>query len=129
MNDEGEIIIVSQKGISWSFPKGHLEHGEDQETTAKREIYEETGIKDFEIITSLGSFERPVRDRYGKPQADKVKRIHMFFCRTTKTMLKPVDSDNPEARWVTPQDALRILTYPEDREFLKNIMHRLIKRQ
>lgn len=31
--------------MSWTYPKGHIRQGEDTLTTAKREIFEETGIR------------------------------------------------------------------------------------
>jgi 8-oxo-dGTP pyrophosphatase MutT (NUDIX family) len=45
-NEEGEILVVSQRGTSWSLPKGHIDPGEDALVAAKREIYEESGIRD-----------------------------------------------------------------------------------
>ena len=38
------LLIKSQNG-DIGFPKGHIEQGENEETTALREIYEETSIK------------------------------------------------------------------------------------
>ena len=34
----------------WDFPKGHIEKGEDEIKTVKREVEEETGLKDIKII-------------------------------------------------------------------------------
>lgn len=40
-----EILLIKHvKSGYWSFPKGHVENGETEEETAKREIKEETGI-------------------------------------------------------------------------------------
>jgi 8-oxo-dGTP pyrophosphatase MutT (NUDIX family) len=58
VNDEGKIVIVSSRMDSWSFPKGHIDPGEDALTAAKREIYEESGITELEYVKELGSFER-----------------------------------------------------------------------
>lgn len=38
------LIIYSKRNIA-GFPKGHIEAGENEEQTAKREIFEEVGIK------------------------------------------------------------------------------------
>ena len=40
-----EILLVRHiKSGYWSFPKGHVEEGETEEETARREIKEETGL-------------------------------------------------------------------------------------
>ena len=40
-----EILLIKHvKSGYWSFPKGHVENGETEEETAKREIKEETGL-------------------------------------------------------------------------------------
>ena len=40
-NKEGKILVVSQRGTSWSLPKGHIEQGEDALQASRREIQEE----------------------------------------------------------------------------------------
>ena len=41
---EKEFFIVLQNNGNWSFPKGHMEQGETFLDTAKRELYEESGL-------------------------------------------------------------------------------------
>ena len=61
VNQKGQVIIVRNQGptwLSWSFPRGHVNKGEDKLTAAKREIYEETGVSDLELIRELDTYER-----------------------------------------------------------------------
>ncbi|MDR3049188.1 MAG: NUDIX domain-containing protein [Elusimicrobiota bacterium] len=44
------LIVHSKRNNEWGFPKGHIEKGESEKETAKREIFEETGIKEIEFI-------------------------------------------------------------------------------
>ena len=40
-----ELLLIKHKsGGHWSFPKGHVESGENELQTALREIKEETGL-------------------------------------------------------------------------------------
>ncbi len=55
-NNEGKVLAVSQRGTSWSLAKGHIDAGEDSLVAARREIYEESGIRDLELIRELGSY-------------------------------------------------------------------------
>ncbi|WDV46838.1 NUDIX domain-containing protein [Clostridiaceae bacterium M8S5] len=46
----GKWVFVKHKDRNtWEIPGGHREENEDINTTAKRELYEETGAKEFEI--------------------------------------------------------------------------------
>ena len=38
------LLIKNKKGGNWGFPKGHIEAGETEHDTAKREVLEETGL-------------------------------------------------------------------------------------
>lgn len=39
------FVIVQEQNGAYSFPKGHMEGSETEMETARREIYEETGLK------------------------------------------------------------------------------------
>ena len=58
INNHQEVAIVNQNHDSWSLPKGHIDNGETKLEAAIREIYEETGIENPELIKPLGSFGR-----------------------------------------------------------------------
>ena len=47
-NRRGDYLLISRNGL-WDLPKGHQDPGEDIETTALREVQEETGISDLEL--------------------------------------------------------------------------------
>ena len=118
MNNKGQILIVSQNGDSWSLPKGHIDEGEDDITAAKREVYEESGIDQLELIGKLGNYQRSRIGKNGKGEdKSEIKTIIMFLFRTNMNVLKPIDVANPEARWVEKGEILRLLTHPKDREF------------
>ena len=45
-NKRGDYLLISRNGL-WDLPKGHQDPGEAIETTALREVSEETGINDL----------------------------------------------------------------------------------
>lgn len=52
-----EYLLIQYHAKYWDFPRGHVEKGESDQETAKREIKEETGLKDLIFIPG---FERKV---------------------------------------------------------------------
>jgi len=122
MNNQRKILVVSQRGTSWSLPKGHIDPGEDAFTAAKREILEESGISDLKLIKELGHYQRYKIGPGGVGEdRSEIKNIHMFLFRTSQDILKPLDSHNPEARWVGIDNVADILTHPKDKEFFLKI--------
>ena len=126
LNGNGEVIVVSQRGTSWSLPKGQREEGEDMLTAAKREIYEEAGINDLEFIKEIGSYGR-FGLIGGVENKSELKTITMFLFRTKENHLQPVDPENPEARWVQIEKVAELLTHPKDKEFFLGIVKEVQK--
>lgn len=122
LNPLNEVAVVSQRGDSWSLPKGHLDPGEDARQAAEREIAEETGITQLAFIRELGSYERYKIGKGGEGEdTNELKRIHMFLYKTLQQALQPTDADNPEAKWVPIEEVSKLLTHPKDKEFFEGI--------
>lgn len=123
LNSKGQVLVVSQRGDSWSLPKGHIDAGEDALAAARREIREEAGIGRLTFVKELGRYDR-YRIGPGGVGEDKteLKTIILFLFKAEEEALKPADPDNPEARWVNRDEAARLLTHPKDREFFESIV-------
>ncbi len=119
LNDKEQVIVVNQKGTSWSLPKGHIEQGEDALTAARREIYEETGVSRLQLVEELGSYQRVKLGANGEDDASELKTIFMFLFTTDETELRPNDPDNPEAVWLDKEQVAALLTHPKDKKFFK----------
>ena len=120
-NDEGKVLVVSQHGTSWSLPKGHIDPGENALEAARREIYEESGVRDLELIRELGTYERHKIGVNGGEDCSELKAITMFLFRTKEKSLRPVDPDNPEAKWVERAKVAPLLTHEKDKEFVQRV--------
>lgn len=114
-----KVLVVNQNNDSWSLPKGQVDPGETTEEAAAREIAEESGVTDLTLIKKIGSYQRYKLSKNGNDDKTELKDITVFLYTTNQQDLKPTDPNNPDARWVTPEQAVRMLTHPKDKEFLK----------
>lgn len=122
LNQQGDVLVASQRGTSWSLPKGHIEPGEDELTAARREIAEETGITDLTFVQKLGSYQRSRLHKDGTTGDEELKTITLFLFRTQQKNLAPTDTHNPEARWVPKSEVAALLTHPKDKEFFTSVL-------
>jgi len=125
LNRRGQVLVVSQRGKSWSLPKGRIEPGEDCLAAARREIYEESGLKELVFVRPLGSYERLRLGKTGGEGGAEVKHLTFFLFESLKEALAPVDPDNPEARWVPAGEVCALLTHPKDQEFFRGVLAEL----
>ena len=59
LNDQNKIFVGKRKdnpGDKWQMPQGGVDIGEDFVTAMKRELMEETGIKNIKIIKEIEKF-------------------------------------------------------------------------
>ena len=123
LNSKRKILVVNQNHDSWSLPKGHIDPGETPLEAAKREIYEESGIKKLKYIKDLGFFERYKIGLDGQDDKSELKRIHLFLFTTTEMKLSPIDPMNPEARWGSLKEVYDILTHRKDKDYMLSVSH------
>ena len=128
INDKQEVVIVNQNHDSYSLPKGHVDQGENYLETAKREIYEETGIESLEYIKDLGSYSRYRIGLDGSDDKTKMKKIFIFLFHTNQVNLVPIDPNNPFALWVSHNRVHEYLTHKEDQVFYNNTLKLWIKK-
>ena len=123
------ILMVEQHRNSWGLPKGGVEEGESLVAAAQREIAEETGITELAYTGELGSYERLSIGPGGVGETDAygVRRRTFFLFTTAQTELSWHDSglEITDARWVTIDEALALMTHPKDRAFLESVRARI----
>ena len=113
--EDGSIevaVIHRPKYDDWTLPKGKLERGETEEEGALREVEEETGIR-ATIERKLG--ETRYRDRGGRP-----KKVTYYAMRANDGAFRR-NWEVDELRWVTPDEAARLLDHDHDRRLVTQL--------
>ena len=113
------IRVARADGDAWALPKGWVEKGEDLEQTAVREVREETGL-DAKVLRKLGEI---TYEFYSKTDRGRiVKTVHLFLMEWLGGDTADHDDEVEEVRWFPLEDALRMLTYKNEREMLEKAM-------
>lgn len=139
----GIVFRVTRKGVKvafvrdsvgkMTFPKGHVERGETIERTARREILEETGLKDLRLVRKLGKITISFEDRYVKKGDTVVKDIHYFLFEAPDRARfgKPPRGTGERIRgrrWVSLKETTALSAY-DDMEMIVGRAVQLIARQ
>jgi 8-oxo-dGTP pyrophosphatase MutT (NUDIX family) len=125
LNTNGHVLVVNQRGASWSLPKGHLEGAETALEAARREVLEEAGISELTLVRDLGSYERYKIGLDGSDDTSELKVMTFFLFTTTHGALTPVHKHHPQLRWVARDGVAALLTHPKDKEFFESIKEAL----
>jgi bis(5'-nucleosidyl)-tetraphosphatase len=110
-----EYLLLHHASGHWDFPKGNIELGEDGFQTARREIYEETGINDIEFVKDFIS-----NIEYYYRRSDKLvhKRV-IFYIAKTNTRNVILSSEHDGYNWYEYGKAINQLTYKSAKKLLK----------
>ena len=99
----------------WDLPKGHVEVGETEEETARRETREETGITKLEFAKG---FRKTIRYSFKRKGALVPKDVVFFAAKTSETEVKLPDEHIGFA-WLPFKEAEKKMTYKNAKEVLK----------
>ena len=105
----------------WALPKGLIGDGERPETTALREVAEETGVEG-RLVKKLGDV-RYVYTWRGERVFKVVSFYLLRYSRGRLGKLPPAAAHEvAEARWLPLEDAPRLLAYKGEREMAERAL-------
>jgi len=98
----------------WDFPKGHIEKGENEIDTVKREIEEETGVTDVKFVEGFKEWIK----YFFKFKGKNVLKFVTFYLLETKTKDVKISGEHIGFEWLPYEEALKQLTFKNAKEIL-----------
>lgn len=118
IRNNGVPLIYSASRNSYAFPKGTIDEGETKDTTAIREVKEETGYN-VEILDFLGNRTYEFDWKDGNRYQKTVSYYLMQLADLEKPQPNLQEGEYFENLWIPLPKAYDILTFDGSKEILK----------
>jgi ADP-ribose pyrophosphatase YjhB (NUDIX family) len=119
-----QILLMQDAKNRWTIPKGHVEPGEDPRDTARREINEETGLKEMKVHSWLGK----VNFRYRRSHTLVLMTMHIYLVegKGETDKLNPEDWLN-DIKWLPATEAVDKIAYDDIGKLILVCMQKIRK--
>jgi 8-oxo-dGTP diphosphatase len=114
-------VVRRSKDDRWVLPRGKLKRGENSKAGARREVLEETGHRVTAVHEFLGAITYLAR---GRP-----KLVQFWRMQAAERPSRDLTADIVEVEWLALPAAVRRLSFPLERLFLRHIGRRVLKRR
>lgn len=127
-NNKPYYLLLRYERGHWEFPKGHIEPGETEEETVKREIFEETGLNDIEIKPGFKEYIKYFFRQYisnvseedrKKGKTPWVFKLVVFFVAETKNSDVKISPEHIGFIWLPIAEAVKKTTFKNSKLLLK----------
>lgn len=114
-SDEILFLLLHYPEGHWDFPKGHIESGETTKQTLKREIFEETGINNIQLING---YEEEISYKY-KMKGELIDKKVIFFLAETNQEKIKLSFEHTGYEWLAYDKAIKKLTFENAKQLLE----------
>lgn len=105
-----EILLIQDSKERWTIPKGHIEPGETAKMTARREIEEETGLKNVSVLGWLGK----IHFKYRRMDKLVLMTTQIYLVQALDSHEMPVGEKWMKGiKWFSFTDALETIEYDD----------------
>lgn len=133
-------LILRYKAKHWEFVKGHIDAGETDEQTLRREAKEEASLEDLKIIPGFKEITKFIFKQYPEKmsEADRkasetgktiwVFKIVTFYLAKTNTENIKLSAEHQDYKWLDYEQAIKQTTFKGSKEILRKA-HEFLEKQ
>ncbi len=99
INEKGDILMIFRRNF-WDLPKGKIEFKELVSAAAKREVTEETGLKNLKIIKKLKNTEHQFHNPYTQSLSVKSTTWFLMLGNSKEHLIPQENEDICFVQWV-----------------------------
>jgi len=115
VHDHEVLVLLRPSRDEVRLPKGHIDPGETAEQAAIREVAEESGYEQLEVLADLG--EQTVR--FPSRWSDTVERVERYFLMRALSGRTGYGEWEFEPCWLSWDEAEHRLSYEPEREWVR----------
>jgi len=113
----------------WDFPKGHVEKDETEDQTLQREVEEETGIKELQILPGFRDKTIYFYRANGNEREERInddrglnifKKVIYYIAKTTVSEIL-ISHEHTEFEWLAYKKALEKITFENSKNILRKV--------
>jgi 8-oxo-dGTP pyrophosphatase MutT (NUDIX family) len=120
---DGKLLLLDRPSRGEvRLPKGHVEEGESLVEAALREVCEEAGYADLEVVADLGSQQVQFVDAYRQRQVTRDERYFLMRLRDARQVEREEQERQFIPIWLPAGEALARLTFEAEREFVRRAL-------
>jgi len=117
-NDRIKYLLLFRKGSGhyrslWGFPRGKIEENEEEMTTVKREVQEETGLKKLKYL----KFREKI-SWFFRRDNETVFKESIFYLAESKDEKVKISKEHDEFKWCTFKEAMELLKFKDTKQML-----------
>ena len=120
MDSANRVLLLKRRTEgTWVLPKGRVEPEETLQSTALREVEEETGLAKLKIERKIGMVRYVF---YWRPEEVNFKKtVHYFLMSADNGAEIKLEPDFAEFTWANLEEAMKLLTFENDRRIVRSL--------
>lgn len=115
MKDSEPYFLLLKYPTYWGFVKGLIEKNEDEEQTMKREMSEEAGIYNYEILEGF----KETQKWFYRFEGELIRKEAIFFLVHADNWQIKISHEHEDFKWLPFAEAVKLMKVKSNKQMLE----------